>query len=311
MVKRRAAYAIVSYQQLSKGKVMKKIFVLQPFQSEFESIYNLITQAVSSDNVSIFRADEIALGGKIIEAIYEAIESADLIICDISRTNPNVMYELGFAHALNKPVILISQSTDSIPFDIRSVRTLVYDIHNLVSSREFIIRLQSLIKEALESPDKFSNRPKTETQINKVFVSYSHKDVEFLNRLLVHLRPLEFEGLIDLWVDTKIKAGEKWKVAIENALEHSRVAILLISADFLASTFIVENELPPLLANAELEGTKIIPVIVKPCRFTRDKHLSVFQAINNPTSPIANLSDGKREEIYDKVAEAVESFMVM
>ena len=143
-----------------------------------------------------------------------------------------------------------------------------------------------------------------------IFISYSHKDTEFLNRLLVHLQPLEYEGVIDFWVDTKIQAGDKWRNEIEKALKHARAAILLVSADFLASEFIVKNELPPLLEKAEMEGTHIIPVIIKPCRFARDKNLSRFQAINSPSSPLIMLAEGDQEKIYDQIAEAVEKLMV-
>jgi transcriptional regulator with XRE-family HTH domain len=78
----------------------------------------------------------------------------------------------------------------------------------------------------------------------KVFVSYSHKDKDFLTRLLVHLWPLEKKGLIDPWADTRISAGEKWKIEIQKALEQARAAVLLVSADFLASDFIIDDELP-------------------------------------------------------------------
>lgn len=107
----------------------------------------------------------------------------------------------------------------------------------------------------------------------------------------------------------KLKAGDKWKIEIENALKRARAAILLVSADFLASGFIVDNELPLLLKRAELEGTRIIPVIVKPCRFDRDKNLSMFQSINDPSKPIIKLSSAEREKIYDRISNEIEALM--
>ena len=140
----------------------------------------------------------------------------------------------------------------------------------------------------------------------KVFISYSHKDKEFLNRLLVHLRPLEKKGLIDPWADTRISAGEKWREEIGKALGQARAAILL-GAYFLASNFIIENELPPLLRKADKKGTIIIPVVLTPCRFTREDKLSAFQSINAPDEPLTGMEEHGRELVYDAVARRIES----
>jgi TIR domain-containing protein len=123
---------------------------------------------------------------------------------------------------------------------------------------------------------------------------------------MVHLKPLQRQGLIDAWVDTKLKAGDKWKKEIESSLSMAKVAILLVSADFLASDFIIENELPPILKGAEDKGTLIIPIMLKPCRFLREKSLNEFQAINSPDEPISALTESERELIYDTVAQRIE-----
>lgn len=287
----------------------KKIFVMMPLRHEFEPVYALIRDAAAKIlwDAEVFRIDVIIHIKPIIDTLYQSIERSDLLIFDLSTMNPNVMYELGIAHALQRPVIVIAQNTESIPFDVRGVQLLIYDLDR---GADFVRRLQPLISEALENPSVFSTRPFTEPTVNRVFLSYSHKDREFLDRLMVHLRPLERQGLIDLWVDTRLKAGDKWKRAIEEALSQARVAVLLITADFLASDFIVDNELPPLLANAEAKGTRVIPVILKPCRFVRDKNLSAFQAINDPSAPLVQLGHGKQEQIYDKISALVEGAMV-
>ena len=140
----------------------------------------------------------------------------------------------------------------------------------------------------------------------RIFISYSHKDNEYLERLMVHLKPLQKKGLIDIWVDTRLLAGEKWKKEIEDALKVARVGILLISADFLASDFIVDDELPPLLQSAEEKGTLILPVILKPCRFTREVTLREFQAVNPPDEPLSFLDENGKELVYDTIAQRIE-----
>jgi hypothetical protein len=89
----------------------------------------------------------------------------------------------------------------------------------------------------------------------------------------VHLKLLEREGLIDRWDDTRIKPGEKWHEEIEKVLTSTKVAMLLVIADFLASDFIADNELPPLLVSAEQEGAKILPVIESPSLVARTPHI--------------------------------------
>src|SRR5258708_1046700 len=122
---------------------------------------------------------------------------------------------------------------------------------------------------------------------SKVFISYSHKDNKFLDSFLPHLRNFERNKLLDFWADTKIKPGAEWKKEIENALGLAKVAVLLISIDFLDSQFVQEIELPTLLTAAEKEGGTILPVILRPC--TLPESLSRFQSANNPSMPVAKM----------------------
>jgi hypothetical protein len=140
----------------------------------------------------------------------------------------------------------------------------------------------------------------------RVFVSYSHRDEQWLERLQVHLVPLSRVYRIEIWDDSKIAPGAKWQTEIQDALDSTLAAVLLVSADFLASDFIVANELPPLLKAAEEEGAVILPVILSPCWFKNTPGLAQFQAVNNPADPLINGTRGEQEAVFVRVAECIE-----
>src|SRR5262249_5129511 len=104
---------------------------------------------------------------------------------------------------------------------------------------------------------------------------------------------------------TQIKPGAIWAAEIQSALEKAKVAVLLISADFMASDFIASNELPPLLHAAQGDGAIIIPVIVSASIFPR-MELARFQAVNDPSRPLVDMTPGEREVVFAKIAEQVD-----
>jgi hypothetical protein len=120
------------------------------------------------------------------------------------------------------------------------------------------------------------------------------------------LKPLERIYELDVWDDTRIRPGSKWRERIRQAIRTTRVAILLVSADFLASEFITTDELPPLLNAAEKEGAVILSIILSPCRFLRTRNLSEFQSVNDPSKPLVSLPRGEQEEIFLRVSELIE-----
>lgn len=290
----------------------KSVFVLMPFQAEFDDVHHAIREAANraegqaNTSFDVFRVNEKITSGSIVETVKDHLTSSDLIIADITDGNPNVLFELGYAEAAGRPVILISQRDAPIPFNVSDRRVRLYDRARL---RELVVHLADDITIGANQPESFirdSDKRETPAKVPSAFVSYSHADSEHLGRLQVHLRPLVKKGKIDVWVDTKIKAGDRWKEAIESALEDAVIAVLLISADFLASDFIVDNELPPILEGAEKKGTRILPIILGPCRFARDEHLSRFQALNSPDDPLLLMDKHEQERAWDQLAREVE-----
>ncbi|RXG31867.1 toll/interleukin-1 receptor domain-containing protein [Leeuwenhoekiella marinoflava] len=141
---------------------------------------------------------------------------------------------------------------------------------------------------------RYSN--KKEKKRAKVFVSYSHFDKEYLTEIQRHFKP--FKNLIDFWDDSKIKPGQKWKEEIKKAIDETKVAILLVSTDFLGSDFISTDELPPLLEAAEKEGAVILTIVLKPCLFEEFDDLNQFQAMNPPSRPVSKMDLNEKEELF-------------
>ena len=154
-----------------------------------------------------------------------------------------------------------------------------------------------------------NQRPPNSAEPNLVFVSYSHADAKWLTGMRSHLKLLERHAGIEQWDDTKIKPGTQWREEIQSALERAKVAVLLVSADFLTSDFIVTNELPPLLKAAQERGTLILALIVRPCRFEKTE-LARFQAVNPPSKPLSALPTSRREEWYVKLSGLIEDALV-
>ncbi len=116
---------------------LMQAFVLMPFDPAFEQIYrDLITPALEEVGYEVRRADSVLTQQNILRDIVESIVRADLIVAELTLLNPNVMYELGIAHALGKPTVMLAQRISDVPFDLRSYRIIPYsenfrEIHKL------------------------------------------------------------------------------------------------------------------------------------------------------------------------------------
>ena len=141
---------------------------------------------------------------------------------------------------------------------------------------------------------------------SKIFISYSRKDSDWLERLQVYLKPLEKKGLVDCWDDTRIEPGMKWREEIQKALDSAKIAILLVSANFLASDFIYEVELPQLLKAAESQGAVILSVILNPCEVIFSlSDLEQFQTVNPPNQPLSGMNENRQDEVLNKLVKRI------
>ncbi len=138
-----------------------------------------------------------------------------------------------------------------------------------------------------------------ETVPPKIFISYSRKDVAWKDRVLEQLRVLEFAGELIVWDDERINAGNEWLKDIETAMSSAEVAVLLISADFLTSSFIRRSEIPRLLDRRQTEGLRVIPIFVRPCAWSAIEWLASLQG--RPRSG-RTLSELRRHQVEKELA---------
>lgn len=138
---------------------------------------------------------------------------------------------------------------------------------------------------------------------DKVFISYSNKDKALLDSLLVMLKPYIRNGL-DLWSDLRINPGQDWRKEIQKALNAAKVAVFLVTADFLGSDSIDQEELRPLLASAKSKETTIL-WIPADHSCVEATPIYEYQALIPPEKPLKDFSGSRRTKVIKEIAEKI------
>ena len=142
-----------------------------------------------------------------------------------------------------------------------------------------------------------------------VFISYSHVDEAWKDKLTVQLGVLATEGDLEVWDDRRIEVGDDWLPEIEAALNAASVAVLLISAPFLTSNFIRRNEVPAILARRQSEGLRVVPILVRPCRWRKVEWLANIQMFPRDGREIAGGTPYEIDKDFAAIAEKIDDFI--
>lgn len=145
--------------KLSKGvtvQVTDTCFVMMPFAEPLGGYYSTVYQpAIEKAKLKAVRADAEIFGtGKIIDQIWAGIHNARVLLAELTGRNPNVLHELGLAHALRKPVVLVSSNENDVPFDVRHVRVIYYDMRDPFWGQKLIEKVAENIVSALRHPEE-------------------------------------------------------------------------------------------------------------------------------------------------------------
>jgi len=183
--------------------------------------------------------------------------------------------------------------------------------YKAVVREDFITDLERWIKETsggkardnMQATSKTTKR-KSEAIRDQVFICYSHKDKRWLDELQTHLKPYVRSGSVTAWSDEQIPPGAEWFEQIKRALAWAKVAVLWVTKDFLASGFIHEHELTPLVKKAEKGDVRITWIPVGACSY-KETMLKDYQAAINPEKPLANMKKADRDKAWVGICKGI------
>jgi hypothetical protein len=135
-------------------------FVMMPFGVWFDRYYQEIyAPAIKEAGFEPVRADELFTTGSVVEQIWDQIVKAKLLLADLSDKNANVFYELGLAHAARKPVVFTASAVEDVPFDLRHLRVIIYDVREPEWAPRLRTSVTDYLRNALKDPGKSIPHP--------------------------------------------------------------------------------------------------------------------------------------------------------
>jgi hypothetical protein len=133
---------------------------MMPFGAWFDRYYlEIYVPAIKEAGFEPVRADELFTTGSVVEQIWEQIEKSKLLLADLSGKNPNVFYELGLAHAAKKPVVFTAAEVNDVPFDLRHLRVIIYDIREPEWASRLKASVADYLRNAAKDPGKSIPHP--------------------------------------------------------------------------------------------------------------------------------------------------------
>lgn len=131
-------------------------FVMQPFATPLGDYYEKIYRpAIEKAGLRAVRADaEIFATGKIMDQVWSGINAAKVLVAELTSRNPNVFYELGLAHAMKKPVVLVSANEEDVPFDLQHIRVIYYDVRDPFWGNKLVDKVAENILSAIQNPEE-------------------------------------------------------------------------------------------------------------------------------------------------------------
>jgi hypothetical protein len=132
-----------------------KCFVISPFGGWHDDYYaEIFCPSIKAAGLEPARADDLFRSSNIVHDIWHLVSTSRVLLADLTGKNPNVFYELGLAHAARKPVLLLTQTLEDVPFDLQSLRIITYDVEHPSWGRVLMENIKHGLQETLESPER-------------------------------------------------------------------------------------------------------------------------------------------------------------
>jgi tetratricopeptide (TPR) repeat protein len=145
--------------------------------------------------------------------------------------------------------------------------------------------------------------------MKQIFISYCHKDEQWKKKVISHLNILLMQGELEIWEDRRLKPGEEWNPGIEKAIRSSDAAILLISRYFLASSFIINKEVPLILKQKDQGKITIIPLVVSPCLWEEFDWLKALQVRPLDGKRLSSFTRHKRNMVLKDFTKEIKAIL--
>ncbi len=141
--------------EVSIREYLDTCFVLMPFGSKFDNHYKTVfTPSIKEAGFEPLRADDLFGSGMVIEQIWEQIRKAKVLLAELTGKNANVFYELGLAHAIRQPVVIVTDNIEDVPFDLRHLRVITYDVDNPFWGDQLSRSIIDFLKNTKSDPEK-------------------------------------------------------------------------------------------------------------------------------------------------------------
>src|SRR5260370_10328130 len=180
-----------------------------PFSADFDDVYSSIKtavqRAISAKESRCFRLDEARPAGRITERLLKELQSASFCVADLTGNRPNVMWEVGYAMALCKPIIIVTQKLEELPFDIRDMQSLQYDRNHLSSS--LAEPLHRMVIDTISAQSSYAQRADNQN--------------EFVGKLL-----LEMNDLKNMVAQAVHSCGSNERVSADEGSRHELITNL-------------------------------------------------------------------------------------